>query len=430
MRVSGPLDIGRLEEAVRVVIERHEALRTVFRGGPDGTPRQLALPVWSFDLEVGDLLHTPIAQREAEMLALARAESRRPFNLESDLMLRVSAFRMGPEDHAVVFFEHHIAFDGWSDEQLFRELEELYAASVEGREPVLDALPIQYADWAAWERASLSGKRVERLEHYWRLALAGAPARLELPLDHARPQLQTFAGAHHHFGLPAELGHAVRALGHEQSATAFMVLVATFVAALRRWSGNEDIVLGSPIANRNHVELEHLIGLFSNTFVLRVRADGDPTLRELVERTREAALGAYEHQALPFDKLVELVRPPRDPSCNPIFQVNVRVRSELPPTLRLAGLEVQRFDLDVGFSRFDLAIEFQLHDDARVSGYLEYNDALFEDATARRFIARLRRLSADGLARPDIPISALDWEPSGMAGSIRGRRSKGQLYAS
>jgi Condensation domain len=425
LRVSGPLDLGRLEACISIVIGRHEALRTVFRRGPDGAPRQVVLEDWGFRIDAHDLLKGSadrVEAREAEALAQARTESRRPFDLERDLMLRTSAFRVAADEHLLLFVEHHIAFDGWSDEQLFRELAECYDAAAASRPPVLDALPIQYADWAVWQGEQLSTERLTPHIDYWREALDGAPALIELPLDHPRPRLQSFAGEHRPFELPDRPATAVHALAREQRATPFMVLAAAFVAGLQRWSGADDIVLGSPIASREQVELEHLIGLFSNTFVLRVRADGAPTLRELIRRTREAALGAYEHQALPFEKLVEAIAPRRDPGFNPIFQVNVRVRSEDAPTLRLSGLSTQPVELDVGFSRFDLAVEFHLHGDGRVGGYLEYSHALFEDATARRVAANLVRLTSDGLRRPDVPISALDWEAPAVGQNIKGRR--------
>jgi hypothetical protein len=422
MRVHGPLDLARLERGLRTVIGRHEALRTVFRD-PDGTPQQVVLDDWSFRLECHDLRGIAAAEREEEMLRGARDEARRPFDLANDLMLRVTALQLDDEEHVLLFLEHHIAFDGWSDGQLFRELEELYTAERDGREPVLDELPIQYADWSEWQRERLQGPHLERLASYWRETLQDAPVVLDLPLDHERPPVQAFAGAHHHFDLPGELAEGVRALARSEGATPFMVLLAAFAAGLQRWSGQSDFVFGSPIANRDRTELEHLIGFFSNTFVLRVRTGGDPTFRELVRTARGVALGAFEHHELPFEKLVEVVRPARDPRVNPIFQVNFRVQAQAPDVLALPGMTIEAFDLDIGFSRFDLAIEFQLRDD-RISGYLEYNEALFEDGTARRLGARLARLLADGLQRPDTPLGELAWEAGATSGGIRGRRGR------
>jgi hypothetical protein len=420
MRVGGGLAVARLERGLRTVIGRHEALRTVFRAGPDGTPQQVVLENWRFAVDVRDLTGVGADAREGEMLRQAREEARRPFDLEHDLMLRVSVLRLSADEHVLLFIEHHIAFDGWSDGQLFRELEELARAEAEHREPVLDELPIQYADWSVWQRSRLEGPALERLVGFWREALDGAPALLDLPLDHPRPPVQAFAGEHHHFALPG-LAQGVRELARAEGATPFMVLLAAFSAALNRWSGLDDLVFGSPIANRDRTEIEHLIGFFSNTFVLRVKADGDPAFAELVKRARAMALAAYEHQDLPFEKLVEVVRPPRDPRANPIFQVNFRVQAGEPDVLRLPGATIEPFDLDIGFSRFDLAIEFQLREDD-IHGYLEYNTALFERGTVQRLGARLARLLEDALERPDVPVGELAWDAEPGQGGIRGRR--------
>ena len=419
MRVRGPLDLERLERGLRSVISRHDALRTTFRT-PELEPVQVVLDDWSFVIDARDLRGVAQAEREAEMLRLAREEARRPFDLAHDLMLRVIALRLSEREHVVVFIEHHIAFDGWSDGQLFRELEELYAAEVAGRKAVLDDLPIQYADWSSWQQERLQGPALERLTAFWADALRDAPPLLELPLDRPRPPIQTFAGAHHHF-TAGPLADQLRALARSEGATAFIVALAVFAASLRRWCQADDIVIGSPVANRDHVELEHLIGFFSNTFVLRIHDAGEPTFRELVQRCRAVALAAYEHQELPFEKLVEHLRPPRDARVNPIFQVNFRVQTEARETLRLRAVEVEPFPLDIGFSRFDLALEFQLEDQA-INGYLEYNSALFADATIRTLGARIARLLADALAQPDQPVAELAWEPTGSSGAIRGRR--------
>jgi hypothetical protein len=420
MRVRGGLDVGSLERALGAVIARHEALRTVFRLDADGAPRQVVLDHWVFAVDVCDLRTRPEAERERALEQQARAAARRPFDLERDLMLRVVVFVLGHDDHALLFVEHHIAFDGWSDAQLFRELAELMSADAQGREPQLDPLPIQYADWAVWQRRRLVAEE-QRLVRFWRQALAGAPPRLDLPTDRPRPPVQTFAGAHQHFSLPTSVRDGVRELARAEGATPFMVLLAAAAAGLHRWSGHDDFVFGSPIANRDRAELEHLIGFFSNTFVLRVRTDGVPSFRELVGRARTMALGAYERQDLPFERLVQALEVARDPSVNPVFQVNFRVQSEPPAKLQLPGLAIEPFELDIGFARFDLAIEFQLRDDA-LSGYVEYSQALFDELTVRRLASCLTRLLADALQRPDTAIDDLAWDAPVDHSAIRGRR--------
>jgi hypothetical protein len=420
MRVAGPLSVVQLERGLRTVIERHEPLRTVFRLADDGAPRQVVLDDWRFAIDVRDLRTAAPDAREREMLRQSREAARRPFDLANDLMLRVVVLRLRDEEHVALFVEHHIAFDGWSDGQLFRELGELATAEAEHREPILDPLPIRYRDWSVWHRERLRGDDLDRLVSFWRETLAGAPPSVDLPLDHPRPPQQAFAGAHHHQTFGHGLSESVRTLARAQGATPFMVLLAATAAALHRWSGHDDFVFGSPIANRERPELEHLIGFFSNTFVLRLRTDGAPTFRELVLRARAVALSAFEHQDLPFESLVVAVRPARDPRVNPIFQVNFRVQTQAPYALRLPGLAIVPFDLDIGFSRFDLALEFAVAE-LELEGYVEYNTALFEAATIRRLAARIERLVADALSRPDAPIGELAWAPP-AGGAIRGHR--------
>jgi condensation domain-containing protein len=407
MRVRGPLDRERLRRAIEVVIDRHEALRTVFPAD-DGLPRQLPLERWSFELPELDLRSLPPAERETEMLRLLREEARRPFDLGSDLMLRALICRIADDDRALMFVEHHIAFDGWSDAALFAELEELYQALACDREPQLPDLPIQYRDFAVWQNESLHGELLESHREFWRRELDGAPPHIELPTDLARPPIQQFAGSHHHFTLPGELGESVRELSRRERVTPYMTLLAAFKVLLHRWCGDEDLLVGTPIANRGRVELEPLIGFFSNTLALRTRLDGAPTFREAIARVKRSTLAAFDHQDFPFEKVVEAVRPPRDPSRNPIFQVNFRVQSAAPPQLSLPGLEIEPFDLDLGFARFDLALELQLRPD-RFCGYLEYNLALFEPATAAWLVDAFELLLSDAVMRPDVPVTQLAW---------------------
>ena len=422
MRARGPLEVERLERGLRTVIERHEALRTVFRSDRDGTPTQVVLEDWSFELPVHDLRGVPAAEREEAMLALAREEARRPFDLAADLMLRVSAIQVGDDEHVLLALEHHIAFDGWSDSLLFEELGELYAAELEGRDPQLPELPIQYADFAVWQRERMRDEVLAEHQRYWSSQLGDAAPHLRLPTDRPRPAVQEFDGSHHHFDLDPGLVPVIRSLAAEEGATPFMVLFAAFAALIGRWSGERDVLAGTPIANRGQPEFEHLIGFFSNTIVLRVGFEDDPTFLELVRRARTAAIGAYEHQDLPFEKLVEALRPPRDPSRNPVFQVNFRVQSAAPASLLLPGVEIAPFDLDIGFSRFDLALDLQLQDEA-FGGYLEYNRALFEEATVRRVAKGLEALLADALARPQALVSELAFDIGGSA-AIRGSRER------
>jgi hypothetical protein len=425
MRLRGPLDDAALEDALATVVRRHESLRTVLRT-VDDSPVQVVLDDRPFRLERVDLTEADEAAREREGLELLRKNARRPFDLADDLMLRATLVRLAAEDHLLQLEEHHIAFDGWSDGLLFEEVAELYVARLDGRDPQLPDLPIQYADFAAWQRERLQGERLDTLLDYWHAQLAGAPAILRLPTDRPRPAVQTFEGVHLPLALEGGLGAAARQRAREEGVTPFILLLASFAVLLYRLSGQDDVVIGSPIANRDQLELERLIGFFSNTLALRARLGGNPTFREAVARVRETALGAYAHQDLPFERIVEAIRPDRDATANPLFQANFRVQTGEPPRLSLKGTEVEPVPLDVGFARFDLAIELHLLDD-RIEGYLEYNVGLFEPATAERFAQTYCRLLDQVLANPDVTLLELELPPPAPASSARpgpGRASK------
>jgi len=424
LRLHGPVDAERLRASFERVIDRHQAVRTVLRA-PAGVPQQVVLDQWTFELPETDLSSLVEPLRSAELSERLRVESRRPFDLAADLMLRGRLFRLGAEAAVLLLVEHHIAFDGWSDAILFAEVAEVYAALGSGREPALAPLPVQYADFALWQRRRLVGPVLDRLTAYWRAQLAGAPPLLELPTDRPRPAVVTFAGGHHHFTLEPQVLAGVTALGREEATTAYMTLLAAFAVTLHRWAGCGDLCIGTPMANRGRVELEPLIGFFSNTLVLRVRLDGEMTFRSILRKVKETALGAYEHQDLPFEKLVEAVAPPRNPQHNPLFQVNFRVQTSPAQPLRLPGVEATPLMTDVGFSRFDLALELQLHGH-QLSGYVEYNEALFERTTASAFATRFGSLLRAALDRPDVAIQGLSTvAPPESAGirSFRRRRS-------
>ena len=421
LRLRGGLDLNRLRRAFEAVVQRHEAVRTVFRPGADGEPEQVVLADWTLPWQVVDAA-------EEQVVPLAREACRRPYDLAADVMLRLLVLRLGPDDHVLVVGEHHVAFDGWSDGVMFDEVAECYVAQGEGREPVLPALPVQYADVAAWQRDRLSGPRRAALDAFWRDRLAGLPDVLALPWDAPRPATQTFSGQHHPISLDAALAARVGVRCREWSVTPYMTLLAGFVALLHRWSGATDIAVGTPVASRDRVETERLVGFFSNTMVLRVDVAGDPSFAELVARVRRTALAAYEHHDLPFDAVVEAVRPPRNPSRNPLFQVNFRVQTGEPPLLRLPGVEVAPVAVDLGFSRFDLAVELQLGDDG-LGGYLERNDALFSAGTGRALTAELGVLLDAALSEPALPLSALPFgealaQARADTGGIRGARRR------
>jgi hypothetical protein len=399
------------------VVQRHESLRTVI--APGTPPLQSVLDGARFELST---LPGPSSRSARELDDLLSELSRRPFDLTADLMLRATLVEIGPREHVLLLGMHHIAADAHSDGILFSELAELYDAERTGRTPRLPALPIQYADYSAWQQQRLRGKLVEELRSYWSGALEGAPELLRLPTDRPRPAVQRHQGSHHPIALERRLADGLIALGREQGATFFMTMLAAFATLLYRLSGERDIVIGSPIANRNSLELQGLIGFFTNTIALRIRLGGNPSFREVVARARAAALGAYAHQELPFEKVVETVAPKRDPGHNPLFQVNFRAQASERPLLALSGLEVEPIAVDIGFSRFDLALELELGSSRALNGYFEYDRDLFDAASISGFEQSLRALLAQVAEDPDIPILALGRGAQRPAGhSIRRR---------
>jgi surfactin family lipopeptide synthetase A len=438
VRLRGPLDVGSLERSVGEVLLRHEAVRTAFPA-VDGRPVQVVSPAGPPRLPVIDVGNAPESERETEARRLATEDARRPFDLARDHLLRPSLLRLGSEDHVLVLTMHHIAADGWSLGILFREIAALYEGLTSSRPTALPALPIQYADFAVWQRQWLEGGELERQLVYWRKKLVGIPAALDLPVDFARPPIQGFRGAVRPVTLPHSLAEAARALGQEEGTTQFMTMLGAFQTLLAAYSGQDDICVGSPISGRTRTETELLIGFFANTLVLRTSLAGNPTFRHLLGRVRETALGAYAHQDVPFEKLVEALRPPRDPSRNPLFQVNFRVQNAPPPYLRLPGLESSPLDVDPGVARFDLALDLWTVPNG-FGGYLEYNTNLYQAATADRIAADFESLLAALLARPDTPLEGLSAftnlrrEPSRSAATggvnIRGARRRAMNFAS
>jgi hypothetical protein len=399
-RLRGPLDVEALRSAFVRMIERHEILRTVYRViGRE--PRQVLLQEWTLELPVVDLAREASVKQENDLGRLLRAEAREPFDLERDLMIRTTLFRLGDDDHVLLIRLHHIAYDAWSDRVLLSELSDVYA----GRDELAE-LPIQYADFAVWQRETLQGTTLADLVGYWRETLSDTPALLSLPTDRPRPTVQRHHGSHHRFTLLRDAAETVVELARQEGATPYMALLAAFATLLHRVGGDREVVVGSPVACRNRVELEPLVGFFSNTLVLRNRFDANPSFREVVQRTRAIATSAYGHQELPFERIVEELNIPRNPSYNPVFQVNFRAQGAEPAALRLHDVEVDPLNVDIGFSRFDLALELRLHDDG-VDGYFEYNHDLFDASTIELLTQDFEDVLVQIGANPDRPISAL-----------------------
>jgi hypothetical protein len=405
IRLRGQLDAGALEAGLATILERHESLRTVVVGA--GDPRQVVLDSWSFELPVIRLAESGAPATDIALSALLRQLSREPFDLASDLMLRATLIELSDREHVLLIRMHHIAADAHSDSVLFGELTELYNARLDDRAPQLPELTIQYSDFAVWQRERLRGSRLDGLVSYWTRQLENAPALLRLPTDRPRRAVQRHEGAHLELALPRTLVAPLVALGRAEGDTFFMTMLAVFAVLLYRISGEPDIVLGSPIANRNDLELAPLIGFFTNTIALRTRLDGNPSFRQAMRRARESALGAYAHQDLPFEKVVEALRPKRDPSYNPLFVANFRAQATERPALALTEIEAEPIPVDIGFSRFDLALEVELREHV-LTGYFEYDRDLFDPHSVSELVEDLSALLAQVGEHPDASILALN----------------------
>ena len=403
IRIRGSLDPLVLERALSEIVRRHESLRTRFHS-EDGKLLGLVSED-SFRLARIDLSSLPAPKREEEARRLAAEEAERPFDLSSDSVLRATLVALGREDHVLLMTLHHIATDAWSTGVLFRELSALYGAFAAGLPSPLPEPPIQYGDFAAWQREWLSGEVLREQLSYWKAELAGAPPVLELPTDRPRPAVGTYRGASRTEQFPRELSDAFRELARREGVTLFMALVAVFDVLLARYTGQEDVVVGTPIANRGRRETEELIGFFINTLALRTSLSGDPTFRELFARVRATALGAYAHQDLPFEKLVEELRPQRDLARNPIFQVMIALRNTPPQPLSLPGLALESLDVRRETSKFELALHFDESSDG-LRCTVEYSTELFDEPTIARLTGHFRTLLTAAVADPEQRVAA------------------------
>ena len=387
-------------------MRRHESLRTVF-ADRDGDPYQVILPPAPRPIPRIDLAALPAARREEEAWALAEAEARRLFDLARGPLWRTHLIHLDGGDHLLLVTMHHIISDAWSLGVFYRELSLLYTAYLSGRPSPLPELPVQYPDFALWQRDRLQGERLEAEIRFWRGQLAGAPDKLELATDFPRPAVRSYGGARRTLDLPAGFADALSAHTQVAGASLYMVLLAGFDALLHRYSGQDDVVLGAPVAGRTHVETEGLIGFFVNTVVFRVPVGGDPTYGELLGRVRDVVLDVYEHQELPFDRLVEELRPRRDPSYGPVFQAMFSLQNTPSPDLALPGLTVEPRGINNGTSQTDLILFAGMSRGRLGILQLELNTALFEGATIERMGVHLTTLLAAAVAAPGRRISDL-----------------------
>ena len=404
IRIRGPLHVEALEQSLNEIVRRHQALRTIFRV-TEGPPMQVILPSLILALPVVDLSDRPENGREDQARRLAREEAERPFDLVRGPLLRATLLRLGHEDHVLLLTIHHIVSDGWSFGVFYGDLTAVYDAIAKGQPSPLTELTVQYVDYAQWQRNWLQGETLESQLAYWNVQLDGV-LTLQLPTDRPRPAVQSFRGARQYFALPKELTETLKAFSQKQRATLFMTLLAAFKALLYRYSGQRDVAVGVPIAGRSRYEFEGLIGFFVNTLVLRTDLSGNPTFRELLNRVREVALGAYDHQDLPFEKLVEELQPERDLSRNPLFQVLFQLRNLPQQTLRLSDGHTEDFPFERNIAKFDLTLDI-----TEAAGELrcifDYNTDLFEASTVTRMQEHFKTLLESIVAQPDCAISEL-----------------------
>jgi amino acid adenylation domain-containing protein len=404
-RLNGRLNTPALEEAFNEIVARHEILRTTFEV-LDGEPVQVVASQHSFTLPLIDLSELTHAEREAELKRLAAEETQKPFDLTTNSLLRALLLRIKEDEHILLVTLHHIVADGWSIGLLFKEVAAFYEAKSEGRESTLAELSIQYADYAVWQREWLQGEVLERQLAYWRRQLAGIPPSLNLPTDKARPSVQTFEGAHESFVLSRALTERLDALCKREGVTPYMLLLAAFQVLLARYTGENDIVVGTPVAGRNRQELESLIGFFVNTLVLRTSLRGRPDFLEVLRRVREVALGAFAHQDVPFEMLVEELQPERDLSHTPLFQVMFSFQNTPEAEFNLPQLKFSPVDAGNEKALFDLTFD-ATEADGRIYVTLRYNTALFVADTIRRMTEHFRLLLEGIALDATLPISQI-----------------------
>jgi amino acid adenylation domain-containing protein len=404
LHLRGPLQVPALQASVTTIVERHEVLRTVFVP-VDGMPTQRILPPAPVPLPLVDVPALDEQTQAALLQTQLLQEAAQPFDLAQGPLLRAKLFRLGAEDHVVMLTMHHIVGDGWSGGVLIQELQAAYRAHVLGTPVALPELDIQYADFAVWQREYLQGEVLERQLSYWQTRLEHPPI-LELPTDRPRPPVQTTHGAREHLDLGQALSHQLTTLARDEGCTLFMLMLAAFGVVLARYSGQADMVIGTPIANRNRPEIANLIGFFVNTLPLRVDLSGNPSFRHLLQRVRTLTLEAYDHQDVPFEKIVEVLLAERDLSRSPLFQVMLAVQNKAASTLDLPGLAASEFVVENGTAKFDLGMEVTEHP-AGLHALVEYNTDLFDATTIQRLLGNFQTLLGGIVAHPDCPILTL-----------------------
>src|SRR6185369_8372541 len=404
-RLVGVLNVEALERAVCELVRRHESLRTSF-SVRNGEPLQVIGEAGEWRTAKIDLRALPPEEREAVVQELAGLEWHERFDLSTGPLFRAKLLQVDEAEHVLLLTMHHIISDGWSLDILFRELALLYNAYSAGQASPLPELEVQYADYAAWQREYLQGEVLAEQLSYWKDRLQGAPAVLELPTDHARPAVQSYRGEVEQFELPAELSQELQQLAQRENVTMFMIMLAAFQVLLSRYSGQKEVVVGTPIAGRTRAEVEPLIGFFVNTLALRADLSGGPSFRELLKQVRETCLGAYAHQDIPFEKLVEELQPQRSLSHQPLFQVMFQLQNGSREPLALEGLTVRGVGQQGETAKFDLRLSL-VQTDRGLSGGVQYSTALFERESIKRMVQHFEQLLESIVAAVQQPVQQL-----------------------
>jgi len=414
VRLLGRLDSDALKRSIDEVINRHENLRTTF-GTDGGRPTRVVAPAMSLSIPMVDLTDLPEPKREAWAAGFAAREASLPFDLASGPLVRIRLLRMGADDHVMLLVMHHIISDGWSVGVLINEMAAIYKAISLGEPFALPELLIQYADFASWQQEWFSNGTLERDLSYWKDNLTSAPASLELPTDRPRPAIPSYRGATRSFLLPATICDDLKTVCRGESVTLFMALLAAFQTLLHRYTGQDDISVGSPVAGRNRPETEALIGCFVNTLVMRTDLRGNPSLRELLRRVRETALGAYTHQEAPFERIVEELRPQRTFGPSPLFQVWFVLHNTPMPAVVLPELSLIPLEVDGGTATFDLTLSMAETADG-LSGSVTYSTDLFDPGTVAEMIVRFEIILREIIKHPDTRLLDIPFQAGRAAG--------------
>ncbi|WP_392535259.1 amino acid adenylation domain-containing protein [Nostoc sp. C117] len=405
IRLRGKLNITAFQQSLNEILRRHEAWRTIFVKR-DEEVVQVIVDKLTWDLPIIKLEQSSGKDWEAEVQRLAAEETQKPFDLTKLPLVRATLVQVSEQEHIFLFNMHHTVSDGWSIGVFVQELATLYAAFTKGLPSPLPELPIQYGDFAIWQRDRLQGELLRTQLNYWKQQLGGELPILRLPTDRPRPNVTTFVGKKHYFKFPKKLTEALNKFTKQEEASLFMILLAAFNILLYRYTEQEDILVGTPIANRNRPELEGIIGFFVNTLVMRTDLSNNPNFRELLSRVRDVTLGAYGHQDLPFEKLVEELRPKRDLRINPLFQVMFVLQNTPMPAHEVSGLTLSPLDVDSGTAMLDILLSIGEYD-REIIGFLEYNTDLFDSTTIARLVNNFQTLLASIVTNPQQCISEL-----------------------